>query len=106
MLKTEKIKIKFLILVSNFKSWITSLFLKSINKTTKEIILNILSKKYWIFSRWGLLAIKDKSIIIKIIKPISNTFNRGFVVKIFLKLNEYKKIKLKPIQLNGIENIW
>ena len=45
-------------------------------------------------------------IIIKIIKPISNTFNRGFDVKIFLKLNEYKKIKLKPIQLNGIENIW
>ena len=39
-------------------------------------------------------------------KPISNTFNRGFDVKIFLKLNEYKKIKLKPIQLNGIENIW
>ena len=105
MLKTEKIIIKFVILVSNCKSWITSLFLKSINKTTKEIILNILSTKYWIFSNWGFLAIKDKSIIIKIIKPISNTFNKGLVVKIFLKLNEYKNIKLKPIQLNGIENI-
>ena len=52
------------------------------------------------------LRFSSKIHVIKIIKPISNTFNKGLVVKIFLKLNEYKNIKLKPIQLNGIENIW
>ena len=37
MLKTEKIIIKFLILVSNCKSWITSLFLKSINSLEDNV---------------------------------------------------------------------